>query len=261
MNNIMNETKAAKVFFSFIDKKFANSTHIYDTIYDQETKNNIENIEKKFSFDKLVLVNQVHGSDVYFYKKAYDTESDDKFITADGLITSKKNIAIAVKTADCAPVLISDFSGSVVCAIHCGWRGALSDLIKKSISMLNEISLDKKYSAIIGPCISKENYEVDEKFMDNFLQESDLNKQFFHIIKSNIQNNLQENKNSKDSGDKIFFDLPSYTKHKLMMNGISEVEIIPECTFSNEELYPSYRRENKKGLTCKQRMLSVVCIK
>jgi len=143
----MNDIKTSRVFFTFLDKKFTDSTHIYDTttVSEHETNNNIKNIEKFFSFDKLVLVNQVHGSDIYFYKKGDKNESDNGFVVADGIITTEKNVAISVKTADCVPILISDSSGSVVCALHCGWRGAISDLIRKSIFMLDKISDDRKY--------------------------------------------------------------------------------------------------------------------
>jgi polyphenol oxidase len=256
----MNDIKASRVFFTFIDKEFTHSTHIYDTTTrdDHETNDNIKNIEKFFSFDKLVLVNQVHGSDIYFYKKEDNDESDNvsvtnAFVTADGIITTEKNVAIAVKTADCAPILILDSSGSAVCTLHCGWRGALSDLIRKSIFMLDKISNDRKYSAIIGPCISRENYRVDEKFMDNFLQESAMNKEFFY---------KKEGKNKDGKIElEIFFDLPSYVRSKLIRHGVEDVTTVSDCTYSNEELYPSYRRETQNNKICSQRMLSVICIK
>ena len=201
----------------------------------------------------MVLVNQVHGSDIYFYKKGDNDEIDKRFVTADGIITTEKNVAIAVKTADCVPILISDSSGSVVCALHCGWKGAISDLIRKSIFMLDKISDDRKYSAIIGPCISRENYQVDEKFMDKFLHESALNEEFFY--KKEVKN--KEGKFELE----IFFDLLGYARNKLIRNGVEDVVTVSSCTYSNEELYPSYRRETQNNKSCSQRILSVVCIR
>jgi polyphenol oxidase len=42
---------------------------------------------------------------------------------ADGLTTSRAGVVLAVKTADCQPILLAHVSGRHVAALHCGWRG------------------------------------------------------------------------------------------------------------------------------------------
>lgn len=62
------------------------------------------------------LINQVHSSQVYIIHK--NTHN----LTGDSVITFKPNVVVAIRTADCIPILLTDKSGSFVAAIHCGWR-------------------------------------------------------------------------------------------------------------------------------------------
>ncbi|MGB4562089.1 MAG: laccase domain-containing protein, partial [Methylophilaceae bacterium] len=63
------------------------------------------------------LINQVHSNQVYVIHK-----NTHNFI-GDSVITFKPNVVVAIRTADCIPILLTDKNGSFVAAIHCGWRG------------------------------------------------------------------------------------------------------------------------------------------
>jgi copper oxidase (laccase) domain-containing protein len=58
--------------------------------------------------------------------------SDLKPRTADAVITRERGILIGVQVADCVPVLLFDGKRFVAGAVHAGWRGTASGIIKKT---------------------------------------------------------------------------------------------------------------------------------
>lgn len=233
-----------KVFYAFIDKTHKFSTHVYKADDDtsvNEVETNIRNVEKFLDVDKLFLINQVHGDEVYILDQ--DTITD--FIPiADGVITKRTNVALAIQTADCVPVLISDATGGCIAALHCGWKSAISDMIGKTVNILSQMSSNRLYKAIVGPCIMQESYEVDNIFFQTFVDNNANNSQFF-----------------RQHGAKYMFDLPSYVITKLNQNGIDNIHFVGENTYTHDEKYFSYRRNTHQHIVDRKRILSVIVIK
>ncbi|MEO1961167.1 MAG: laccase domain-containing protein, partial [Paracoccus sp. (in: a-proteobacteria)] len=73
----------------------------------------------------LATVKQVHSADVVTLAAGEDVEAirDQR---ADGIVTARRDVALAVLTADCQPILLADPQAGVIGACHAGWRGALS---------------------------------------------------------------------------------------------------------------------------------------
>ncbi len=77
---------------------------------------------------------------------------------ADALVTAARGCAIAVRTADCAPlVLHGDRS---VAVLHLGWRGLFEDLVARTVEAMAELD-DAPRAAYLGPCIRPGCYEFD----------------------------------------------------------------------------------------------------
>ena len=57
----------------------------------------------------------------------------DKIVEGDALVTRRKNLAIAVLAADCAPVLFFESEAAIVGAAHAGWRGAKSGILERTV--------------------------------------------------------------------------------------------------------------------------------
>ena len=126
---------------------------------------------------KLVLLNQIH-SNKFHYIGTYSKAA--KKFEGDALITDKKNIPIAVLTADCAPILIYDSSKKMVAAIHAGWKGAYKEIVKKVFKfMIKKGCTHQNITAVIGPCISVNNYQVKEDFIKRFIKKDKKNIIFF----------------------------------------------------------------------------------
>ena len=104
---------------------------------------------------KIILLNQVHSNNFHYISKHADLSN--KFV-GDALVTDKRNVPIAVLTADCAPILIYDKNRGMIAAIHAGWKGAYKNIIKKVVKfMIKKGCSSKDITAAIGPCISSSN--------------------------------------------------------------------------------------------------------
>ena len=192
------------------------------------------------SEDYSYEVKQSHGININvldekFKENAKNRRSFFDNADADGVFTACKGIALCIRTADCVPVLFAGFQGktaAVVGAVHCGWKGAYGGIIKNAVYMLaNKFAIDADaILAVIGPSICKKCYEVKEDFLNLFLNQNSLNINFF-------QKKIEAGKN------KIFFDLKSYIKNELVLNGLNcrNVFDINKCTMENEDFF-SYRR-------------------
>ena len=205
-------------------------------------KKNIEKVCKKIGCNKknLILLDQVHSNIVHNVNRV-----TKKKLKGDSLITGKKGIALGILTADCAPVFIYDPINNLISALHAGWKGAYKQIISKTLkkfklkgSNLNDLI------AVIGPCISKNNYEVRKDFLKKFIAKEKSNKKFFNYKKN-----------------KIFFSLNDYIKENFLNFGIKNIEIIKKDTYISNNNFFSARRSSKKKLNDYGRNISVIMIK
>ena len=205
-------------------------------------KKNIEKVCKKIGCNKknLILLDQVHSNIVHNVNRV-----TKKKLKGDSLITGKKGIALGILTADCAPVFIYDPINNLISALHAGWKGAFKQIISKTIkkfkikgSNLNDLIV------VIGPCISKNNYEVKRDFLNKFIVREKSYKNFF-----NYKNN------------KIFFSLNDFIKKSFLDLGIKNIEIIKKDTYILSNNFFSARRSLKKKLNDYGRNISIIMIK
>ena len=208
-------------------------------------KNVIKNLniaKKRIGCKKnnLLLLNQVHSNKIFEINNI-----PKKKLIGDGFFTSKKNIALGILTADCAPVFIYDKKLKIIGAAHAGWKGAYKGIIKNLInSVKKEGSKTNNIIAVIGPCISKKNYEVKNDFVKKFLKKNKKNKIFFDFNKKNIH-----------------FDLSHYIKHQLLSMGIQRIEVIKKDTYTKKNNFFSSRRSSKKNFNDYGRNISLIMIK
>ena len=204
--------------------------------------NNLKIVSKKIGTkkNKLTLLIQVHSNKIYFLNKI-----PKKKLIGDGLLTNSKNMAIAILTADCAPILFYDPKKSIIGAAHAGWKGAYNKIAVKMINYFKKkgSNLNDLY-VIIGPCISQNNYEIKEDFRKKFLNQSLSNKKHF-----------------KKEKNKIYFDLRGYIFQQLKNKGIKNIEIIKKDTFSPKNKFFSARRSLKNKINDYGRNISIIMIK
>lgn len=98
-----------------------------------------------------VTMRQVHGTEVHVVRKPTESRSE----SCDALVTCVPGVALCVTTADCVPILLSDSTGSVVAAVHAGWRGSVANVVGRVVErMAEEFSLlPAEVYAVLGPAI------------------------------------------------------------------------------------------------------------
>ena len=249
----MIRSKKLKKFYNikhgFFNNRGGVSSGIYKSLNcgigsNDNKKNIIKNIKivsKKIGTKKkLILLHQLHGNKIFFVNKI-----SKKKLFGDGLITNTRNLAIGILTADCAPILFFEPKKNIIGVAHAGWKGAYKKIglkminyFKKKGSKLNDIF------AVIGPCISQNNYEVKNDFRAKFLKESPKNRKHFKIIKN-----------------KIYFDLKGHIFRQLKDAGINNIEIIKKDTFNPKNNFFSARRSIKNKINDYGRNISIIMIK
>lgn len=111
-----------------------------------------------------VSLQQVHGSQVIEANHSLDLH---KIPEADGLWTRQPGLMIAIKTADCVPILIHH--SRLVMALHAGWKGLSKDIIGAALDVLATQNIDPNECRVaIGPAISLDSFEVGPELISEF---------------------------------------------------------------------------------------------
>jgi len=203
---------------------------------------NLELVSKKIGCKKesLITLNQKHSDQVIYFKNERSLKNK---LTGDAMVSEVKNIGISILTADCAPVLFYDPNKKIIGCAHSGWKGALNGIIKNTVKKFNELnSNNNDLIAVVGPCINKDNYKVQIDFFKKFVDQDKINENFFQKI-----NDEQYN-----------FDLRSFINKELTNLNIKKIENIEMDTFSQRELFYSYRRSRLNREQDYGRCISVI---
>ena len=205
---------------------------------EEHLSENISVIASAFHFEPegLVLLHQEHRDRILVLKgcgERYSSDSD-----YDAVLTHSPDRILAIKTADCLPILVVDRVKKVIAAIHAGRQGTALQITRKAIRRMGAEfgCFPKDLSVALGPSIGACCYEIDEKV---FLPEWES----FAVPK-------------KDG--KWMIDLAGINMDQMRKEGIREDQIscIDLCTRCHPDLFFSYRGEGQTG-----RQLSFIGIK
>ncbi len=191
----------------------------------ENVSKNLELVAKKINCSKesLITLNQQHTNKVVHF----DSDSSVKNkLTGDAIVSEVKNIGIGVLTADCAPIFFYDCKKKIIGCAHAGWKGALNGIIKNTVKKFNELNSNNNDLIVaVGPCIENKNYEVKADFFEKFISQDMNNKNLF----------------KKMSVDKYVFDLRGFINKELSNLNIKNIDNIEMDTFSEREVFYSYR--------------------
>lgn len=125
-------------------------------------KINMKKLKEALKVDDIGFLKQIHSDIIMDY--------NGEVVEGDSIITSNKNIALGVFTADCVPIMLCDEQKGVIAAVHSGWKGTEKNILGKTIDkMIKEYHCKKDdIAAFIGPHIQKCCYEVSEDLIDKF---------------------------------------------------------------------------------------------
>jgi polyphenol oxidase len=180
---------------------------------------------------------QTHSADVRVVRSDQEGQpkpgvlGDD--IYCDALISRTPKILLAVKTADCVPILLGDAKTDAFAAVHAGWRGTSSSIVARAIKQLqNEYGTrSTDLRAAIGPAANSCCYEVGDEVIKVFKErfpESD------HLFTPTREGHARIN-------------LHAANRDQLISAGVlpDRIHVAPLCTMDRTDLFFSYRREKK----------------
>jgi polyphenol oxidase len=177
-------------------------------------------------------VTQVHGTEALVVDRTL--APTDRFVGGwDALVTDQPGIMVAVRTADCVPILLHDRQRGVVAAVHAGWRGAVAGIVPKTLALLESRfgSHPEHIRISIGPSAGVCCYEVDEPVLDRLRQGfPEWNK----VVRTR-------------RNGKAHLDLKALVKEQAQARGVDpkSISTVNLCTICRRELFFSYRREGK----------------
>ncbi len=175
-----------------------------------------------FKENDVAFQKQIHTDNISIVSKGGSSGESD------ALITDKKNLALIISTADCAPVFLYAPDKKIIAGVHSGWRSTELNIIPKVIRrMQSEFGCAPgEILAYSGPSICGSCYEVGKEFKEKF-----------------------DSKYLKPFGEKYKLDLPLRIYDQLTGSGVkgSNIEISAECTFENKDLLHSYRRDGPRS--------------
>ena len=174
----------------------------------------------------ITWLTQVHGTRVLNAASEYAPS-----IEADAIWTDNQAFACTVMTADCLPVVLADIHGRCIAAVHCGWRGLASNILRETVETLPVAPDD--LVAWLGPAIGPTAFEVGSDVLAAFyLAETDAAVQ----VMSTAEN-------------KYLLDLNMIAGRQLLSLGLRAENVLggEVCTFSNPDYFYSHRRDGVTG--------------
>ena len=181
-----------------------------------------------------VWIKQVHSTDVIELKLAC-VASD--VIEADAVISSSARQVCGVLTADCMPVLFCNTEGTRVAAAHAGWRGLLDGVLQNTLEAFG--GDHDQVMAFIGPSITQDYYQVGEEVVELFKTKWE----------TQFGKSLPQKLARKEDGvaGKFLLDLAGIACHELNNLGVKSVYREDYCTWRDNHLFYSYRKEGVTG--------------
>lgn len=171
--------------------------------------------------DGLATVKQIHSDQILVADKPGNLGPGD------ALISNQPGVTVAIRTADCLPILIVDTRTRAVAAVHAGWRGVVAEIASKTVDTMRlqfgsrPEDLEIAIGPGIGPCCFEVGPEVAVQFRAFFPERNDLH-------------------------SRTKLDLAETITRQLRRNGVTPSQISPSglCTCCKSE-FESYRRDRE----------------
>jgi len=209
---------------------------------------------------QVYRVKQVHGNTVLTPSeikgsrsaiKDADSEQQEEFLPADGLVTEQSQQAVWVASADCTPALIADTQTGQVAAVHAGWRGTAARIVPVAIArLLSNGSQIQNLRVALGPAIAGEVYQVTvhvaAEVGASLIPESEADSP------ESLLDAMWKLPNSPLLPDpqpgRVRLDVRRVNAIQLEQLGIGpeQVAIAPHCTYQDPDHFFSYRRDKLK---------------
>lgn len=182
-------------------------------------------------------VRQVHGTNIVAAGAGTTARATER-TRADGVFTTQRGCRVAVKTADCVPILCCDReTRGFALALHAGRRGLLAGIVPRAVDCLETQGLScRDVLWAIGPAIGAEAYEVSPAEMEAlYVADAGLSREQASLCLS------------KGQGDRWHLDLQLIAVLQLLNCGVAapQVSVVRLCTYRTAEFFYSFRFDKR----------------
>lgn len=179
-------------------------------------------LERELSIPSSPLwLDQIHGIEVVCLDQGAPSHA------ADGGFTAQFGKTVAVLTADCAPIFLTNRSGEFVGLLHGGWRGVAGGIVERGLRCIPAQPAD--VLAWVGPTIGPEHFEIGPEVRSQLIQDSVDEKYFV------------------PRADRYLANLPGLILARLKRAGVGYAAASNLCTYSDAKRWFSYRRQGACG--------------
>jgi len=191
---------------------------------------NRHTLEQQLHIQQPQWLEQIHGV------KVIHAKNDGLVRTADGSYTNQVGMACTVMTADCLPIFLCDKQGTQVAVVHCGWRSLSKGICARALQKFSVAG--NQVMAYLGPAISQAHFEVGVDVLDAFFKGARSTSQQEQIAAAFIPGNRPLH---------FYADIYALARAELQSLGVTAIFGGDYCTYAQDELFFSYRRDGKTG--------------
>jgi YfiH family protein len=171
-------------------------------------------------------LDQVHSEKVI---RVEANTGSGSIVQADASVTSVRGVVCAVLTADCLPVFFCNQSGTEVAVAHAGWRGLHTGILSNTVKSMQSATSDILVS--LGPAIGAQSFEVGEEVLHAFADKAAVNTSAFVASRKGH----------------YLCDIYQLARLELQSLGIDKIAGGDYCTYRENHLFYSYRRQQNTG--------------
>jgi len=195
--------------------------HVGDDPADVEDNRRAVAAELSLPRERVIFMNQVHGTDVVEVTGPWQGPVPQ----ADGVVSRRADLALAVLVADCVPVLLHDGDAGVVGAVHAGRPGMVGGIIPTAIEAMRDLGATA-IRATLGPSVCGRCYEVPDAMAREAAE-------------------VAAAASARSWSGTPAIDVAAGVVEQLSAKGVA-VQWVPGCTRECADLY-SYRRDTRTG--------------
>lgn len=207
----------------------------------------------RISTDRLIIPRQTHSANVAVINRI--PFPPDLLEDVDALVTPLRGVALCINTADCVPLIMADPHAHIIAAAHCGWRGTVSQIARKTIDTMIALGADPvRIHAAMGPSICPRCFEVGSEVADQFLnifgsspilppRDLSSSPQSTNNPTAAKPHDPKAAQNQDSTAAKPHIDLPKAIAQTLIQAGVPATNITPPpaCSHCHPDQFPSAR--------------------
>ncbi len=192
---------------------------------------------------EMAMLTQVHGARVVVVRPGSPrpTATDH----GDVLVSDDPGVALAIRAADCVPLLLADERTGAVAAVHAGWRGTAAGAAAAALDAMGAEfgTRPGDVVAAIGPSIGACCYEVGSELVDAFAAAGHAR----HLIDRWFM--TRPPARGRRARTALYLDVAGANRDQLVLAGVAEARIHTAglCTAEHLDVLTSYRAEMEKA--------------